>query len=451
MPGAGAGLRDGTHLIPIAEAFPASTFVGVDMAPRTVARGQADIAALGLRNIRLEVSDLLDWRPEPGGFDYVIAHGLYAWTPQEVREATMAVIGQALGEGGLAILSYNVAPGCNMRLMVRELVEYEVRGVDRAAERTTRAYAALKAALEEVNPVHPVSIALEAELRRWADLAPESLLHDILAPCYAPARLPDVVAHAARHGLAYLGDADRSHIRREAFPNALDLRLRALSNGDLVEAEHRQDLRAGRAFRHTVLRKGRADFPRALSLGAIDAMHVSLSRSLGEDADLGFEEAGGDWAMTFGTSEGFEGKVSGAPAKRLIHQLAEVSPASFPVRELVAAGARTDVLALLYASGAVKLWTQPLRIATTVGSRPAATPFARRQAALGRRVTRLDHEMITIDPMGAKLLDHLDGRSTLPEIAARIGAEVGVAPPAVLAALPENLAALGKRALLLAP
>ncbi len=443
------GCGDGTHLIPLAEAFPGSSFVGVDLAPRTVARGNADIAALGLCNIRLEVADLLDWRPEPGGFDYVIAHGLYAWTPPEVREATMAIIGQALGEGGLAILSYNVAPGCNLRLMVRELVEYEVRGVDRPAERTERAYAALKAALDDVNPVHPASIALDAEMRRWADLAPESLLHDILAPCYAPARLPDVVAHAARHGLAYLGDADRGHIRREAFPNELDLRLKALSNGDLVEAEHRQDLRAARAFRHTLLRKGPPDFPRALSLDAIAGMHVSLSRSLGEGADLGFEEEG-DWAMTFGTSEGFEGRVSGAPAKRLIHQLAEVFPASLPVRELTATGARIDVLALLYASGAVKLWTQPLRVAVTLPSRPAATAFARRQAALGRKVTRLDHEMIAIDPMGAQLLGQLNGRSTLPEIAARLGAQVGVAPPVVLGALPENLAALGKRALLLA-
>ena len=443
------GCGDGAHIIPIAEAYPGSSFVGVDLSRRAVGRGEADIAALGLKNIRLEVADLLDWRPEPASFDYVVAHGLYAWTPPEVREAVMAIIGRALGEGGLALLSYNVAPGCNLRLIVREMVELEVRGVQAPAERAAAAHAALTAALADINPVHPLSIALEAEVRRWTEMAPESLLHDILAPCYVPARLPDVVAHGARHGLAYLGDADRGHVRREAFPGPLDERLKALSAGDPVAWEHRQDLRAGRAFRHTLLRKGPADFPRALDLAALRDMHVSLSRALGEGADLGVEEKG-SWSITFGTSEGFEAKVGGAPAQRLVHRLAEVFPASLPVRELEAAGARLDVLALLYAAGGAKLWTQPLRIGTTPGPRPAATPFARLQARTGRRVTRLDHDMITLDPTSAKLLSHMDGRSTLAEIAQRLATDVGVAPHLVLAALPENLAALGKRALMLA-
>src|SRR5512145_2790817 len=75
------GCGDGANLIPMALTLPESRFLGVDLAQAPIRRGQELIAQLGLSNIRLEAMDLMDFSPEDGSFDYIIAHGLYSWVP----------------------------------------------------------------------------------------------------------------------------------------------------------------------------------------------------------------------------------------------------------------------------------------------------------------------------------------------------------------------------------
>jgi tRNA G46 methylase TrmB len=48
------GCGDGGNLIPMALALPDASFVGVDAAPKAIARGQGVVAELGLANVTLE-------------------------------------------------------------------------------------------------------------------------------------------------------------------------------------------------------------------------------------------------------------------------------------------------------------------------------------------------------------------------------------------------------------
>ena len=48
------GCGDGGNLIPMALALPGASFVGVDAAPKAIARGQGLIAELRLENVTLE-------------------------------------------------------------------------------------------------------------------------------------------------------------------------------------------------------------------------------------------------------------------------------------------------------------------------------------------------------------------------------------------------------------
>src|SRR6202790_5236892 len=80
--GCGAGL----NLIGMAFQLPTSEFVGLDLAQRPIASGQASVTGFGLQNIGLHSMDLCDASPERfGQFDFIIAHGLYSWVPQPVR------------------------------------------------------------------------------------------------------------------------------------------------------------------------------------------------------------------------------------------------------------------------------------------------------------------------------------------------------------------------------
>ena len=77
---------NGSNLIPMAYGLPGSQFVGIDLAANPVEFAQERIRRLGLKNIRIKQMDLLEIGPEFGEFDYIIAHGVYAWVPQAVQE-----------------------------------------------------------------------------------------------------------------------------------------------------------------------------------------------------------------------------------------------------------------------------------------------------------------------------------------------------------------------------
>src|SRR5688572_19939844 len=80
------GCGDGTHSIAAGLALPGATFIGVDLSAAAIERGKRVIAELGLSNVSLYATDLTRWDPPAGGFDYVVAHGLYAWVPHVVRD-----------------------------------------------------------------------------------------------------------------------------------------------------------------------------------------------------------------------------------------------------------------------------------------------------------------------------------------------------------------------------
>src|SRR2546430_17640150 len=80
------GCGEGMNLLPLAERFPKSEFVGVDFSAKQIAVADAARAACGIENARFLCADLRSWKHDGGAFDYIIAHGVYSWVPVEVRE-----------------------------------------------------------------------------------------------------------------------------------------------------------------------------------------------------------------------------------------------------------------------------------------------------------------------------------------------------------------------------
>ena len=93
------GCNEGANLIPMAYAIPSSEFVGFDLARLRIEQGQQRILELGLKNARIFEGDLLKLGSELGRFDYIVAHGFYAWVPEPVGERMMALCGELLARG----------------------------------------------------------------------------------------------------------------------------------------------------------------------------------------------------------------------------------------------------------------------------------------------------------------------------------------------------------------
>src|SRR3954471_17103755 len=89
------GCGDGGNLIPMALVLPESDFLGVDLAGEPIARGRSTIDALGLRNIEMRQDDLRAFANGADAgqeqFDFIIAHGVYSWVPEDVRDALLHI------------------------------------------------------------------------------------------------------------------------------------------------------------------------------------------------------------------------------------------------------------------------------------------------------------------------------------------------------------------------
>ena len=113
------GASEGVNLIPMAHRFPRAEFIGIDLAAEPIERGKKFVREFGLGNLRLATMDLLDVGASFGTFDYILAHGLYAWTPEIVKDKILAIMGTQLSPQGIGFISYNTQPAGHIRRMVR--------------------------------------------------------------------------------------------------------------------------------------------------------------------------------------------------------------------------------------------------------------------------------------------------------------------------------------------
>src|SRR5262245_21443711 len=94
------GCAEGMNLLPLGERFPLSEFAGVDLSPVQIQTAEAARAASKLGNVRLVAADLREFEPEPNSFDYIIAHGVYSWVEDEVKDRVLSICSSALRPNG---------------------------------------------------------------------------------------------------------------------------------------------------------------------------------------------------------------------------------------------------------------------------------------------------------------------------------------------------------------
>ena len=113
------GCANALNLIAMAGGLPDAEFVGIDSSEREVQEACETIAAIGRGNVSVHHRDLRDIGASDGTFDYVIAHGLYSWIPEDAREHLLHVCRNNLRPNGIAYVSYNTYPGWHALRSVR--------------------------------------------------------------------------------------------------------------------------------------------------------------------------------------------------------------------------------------------------------------------------------------------------------------------------------------------
>jgi SAM-dependent methyltransferase len=376
------GCGDGGNLVPMAYALPGSAFCGVDLSPRAIAHAAALRDALGLANVGLHRADLTAL-PEIGTFDYVVAHGVYSWIAPAARDALLAACRAHLAPGGVAYVSYDVMPGGHVREITRQILRWHLRDIDDPAERITSARALLHALADSGS--EPAAWALEQ--------GDPALYHDELAPHHEAILFTDFVAHARRHGLDFLAEADVFEMQAGGLPAAY-------AAGDVIAREQYLDFFKGRMFRQTLLCHAGVD--RREPSGAVvrGMLAASPARPVGV-LGPGTVEFRGPRGATITTDHD--------AVKAALVRLGDAWPGAVPVAALDGE-AVCEALLRAYAVNLVQLHVWTPEIATAPSERPVASAVARLQAAAGSRITNLRHGTIDVpDELGRRLIGLLDG------------------------------------------
>ena len=439
------GCGDGTNVVQMAETLPGASLYGFDYTTNHVAHANRVIAELGIRNLRVEQRDIMEFGPSDGQFDYIIAHGIYSWVPEAVRQRALAICRENLSPNGIAYMSYNAYPGWHLVDGMRRMMFLYTVGVTDARERVAKARELL-GFLDRNVPINngPHSVAVHSYAAQSLEREDAAFGSDDLSEVCQPFYLTEFVAAAEAQGLAYLhearfSDATGMHLGREAFADI------AAMTGTPLQAEQLADFVSNRSFRRALLCQ-----PERLGSRNFD---VDAARLGGFFASGEFHPRPGDAAGGVVAWNGAPLAPRSALGVAALAILGERFPATVAFEELVgAARARVPggepqsdadtiaaTLALAYSMPGelLTLWPYDPGYLGEPPERPRVGSFARYRAAHGERSVgdRL-LRTVDLDPVLLALLPKLDGEHTRTELYAKL---VSLFPDAEAATLASDL------------
>jgi methyltransferase-like protein/2-polyprenyl-3-methyl-5-hydroxy-6-metoxy-1,4-benzoquinol methylase len=428
------GCADGTNLLPMAEQFPGTTFLGLDASKVQIAVGLEAIAASGLKNIELRQQDILNFPASEGKFDYIIAHGVFSWVPDAVREKILAICAAHLTENGVAYISYNALPGWNMRRSLRDMMLFHTKHLADPKAKVQQARALLEFITESVpTENNAYGQMLRSEWGYMKGEADNFLLHDILGAENTPFYFHDFIDSAERHGMKYLGEPNISEMLATNFPDKISGTLAQL-NKQIVAQEQYMDFIRNRSFRQTLLCRVNIAIRRNLAPANLTefAFRSHLRNATGPIELVPGVPVG------FSTASGAQISSTDAFVKAIFWTLLEtrgVTAISFgdllkKVRSLSRSflgevpwnrdqideeTLQTNLLNLL-AKGFVDIYAEPVKIRADVPAKPEVGALVRYQALQNRHITNRLHQSVPADLPSRYVIAACDGTRTHDEI-----------------------------------
>jgi methyltransferase-like protein/ubiquinone/menaquinone biosynthesis C-methylase UbiE len=425
------GCGAGSNIIPMAFQYPDSEFIGIDLSDSTIAKGNGEIAGLGLKNVTLRCADIMQIDAAYGQFDYIIAHGVYSWVPPPVREKVLAIFRDNLAPRGVAYVSYNSYPGSHLRNLTRDMMLHHIGAIGDPQERVAQARGILKFLAEASSKDSVYGTVLRDQFARVEKMRDEVLFHDDLLEGSSSFLLREVVEGAGRYGLQYLSDATFARTDLQHHSDDVVAVLDRLCGDDIVARHQYQDFIEGHGFRRTLLCHHELALQRSVDPQCVKRYRLSTSaRPVTADVD-----PAAPGIASFSTQTGATISTDHQLSKAAILHLGDCWPqcVGFPellqgaLRRLGAAAselrldeeeARLAGLLFRAASGGhVGLHLSPPPLTVTVSERPEASLLARKQALAGPVVTNQQHRTVLLEhEIVRHFLQLVDGTRTVDDL-----------------------------------
>jgi len=429
------GCGTGENLILAADCFPRARFVGIDLAASQIEVGRRLVAATGAAGVELRAFDLTRIDDSFGEFDYIVAHGVYSWVPEPVREALLEVIRQRLAPHGVAFVSHNVKPGYFGKAMAREMMRYGIRSVGEPAERVDAARAFLEEVLARANPTDKLYRATLAERLEQARKRDDDVLyHDDLSDICDGCWFWELAERLDAHGLQFVADAAVENLGTTGLAREAIAAVEARA-ANVVEREQLLDYLRNRSLRLTLACHASVMLDRELRAASIVGLHAALDPAVEE---IAMDPKSPASPLTIRT-QSTRLRVEEPLAKAVLVALGRVWPGSLPVPEVaqrVGPGATVaEVAARLLdqlRNGFVALSLRPPCLVTVPSERPRGCALARVQAEASEHVVNLRHTYSLLDETGRRVLRALDGTKDRAALSAELGLDAAVLDAALV-------------------
>lgn len=440
------GCGDGANLIAFAYAYPESRFVGIDLAERHIEKAKLSAQKLGLKNIEFIAADICELELAAlGKFDTIVAHGLFSWVPDAVRERILLIYKELLEPNGVGYISYNAFPGCRVRQMMNDMMRFHCGDIDEPAERIDEAKTFVDFLADAV-PENSIQAQIVVhEQSGITSRSDANFFHDDLSQFNQPFYLHEFVSLLAANGLSYIGEANPSTANPDRLRPDVRESIIGTSDDPLIREQY-IDFVEMRRFRSSLV--CHAD---AAPLAEYDARALHFMRIVSTlSADGPMNLSPNDVMHFSGKNGGLD--VSHPLTKAFLIELerqglsgANCEAAIENTAMLLGSEPDTDdlnildtYLSMMFRAEFITAHSCEPKFAETISERPFVSAFARYQIESGSNfVTTLAEANLDIEnPIVGAVIRLCDGLHTADEIAQELKEMVNVPEDEM-----ENLAA----------
>lgn len=413
------GCARALNLINLAYLHPKSKFVGVDLSKAQIEVANERITGLALGNIEAKHASILDIDQSWGTFDYIIAHGILSWVPDDVRQKIFSIFETNLSPQGIGYVSYNTYPGWHIRDPLRA---YMLEAAKDHTEFNTRATAGreilafLLRCMEAEET--PISKCYQQEIKQMISMPNWYYIHDFMNDICQPFYFVNVIKDLKAHNLEYLGDSEIASMLPGNLSPKIQQALRQKAI-DEIKVEHLMDFCSNRMFRRTlVVKKGtaisRKVFPSQLH-NAYLSSPMFPSTETEEESKVRFVHPNGG------------GLESSDPLLRqIVLQLHARWPDNMNLLDLYAyvnlspespkALEIAEQLLRCAFANLVDISYFPYRCTPKIEEKPIASKVARYIAKQSTTIPTLRHDTAHLDAIEQQIISHLDGTHAKDEL-----------------------------------
>jgi methyltransferase-like protein/ubiquinone/menaquinone biosynthesis C-methylase UbiE len=422
------GCGNGSNLLAQAFIFPNADFVGVDLSENHILQATNGARELNLSNVRFEKLDVMQMNfDEFGKFDYIVAHGLFSWIPDAVREKVLEIYRQMLVENGVGYISYNAFPGSHQREMMRNMMRYHTRQFSEPEEKVGNAISFLAFLAENSLEKEIYQPFLEKEFKRHMEHDFADIFHDDLAEFYQPFYFYEFVDALEKHDLQFLSESEITAMSMHSFSE--DVREMISSLGEIVEREQYLDFLRWRVFRQTLICHSEIELNREIEPSKLVEFFISSPvRPVNENPDLSARKVE---KFVGGKGAGVEidhpltkaallylGEVWGNPVfvpelLEKARQILETNNFEIDDWEMQKNTTVAVLWQMFYSTGLIELYVSPPKAVPDAGEKPKVNRLARRQIKHGGNISTLLGMTIKIeDEISRRLIELMDGTRT---------------------------------------